>query len=116
MPSRPHITMPAFTPKFTLDLATASTRAFGDTLDAFEAWRRNEPQRPIDLTNRWTVIDQETAEAMLLRNPIGANRRPSLSTVKYYARQMLANAWKKTGQPVLFTTAGVGLDYGHRTW
>jgi hypothetical protein len=115
MPARQTIT-PAFTPHFTLDLATASTRAFGELLDTFEAWRAEQPERPVDLTNGWKTITPEIAESMLLRNPIGANRRPSLSTVKYYARQMAGGAWKRTGQPIIFTANGVGLDLGHRIW
>jgi hypothetical protein len=106
----------AFTAKFTLDLNSASTRAFGTLLDDFEAWRATEEPRELDLTNGWKTVTQEIAEAMLLRNPIGANRRPTLPTVKYYARQMVNNEWKKTGQPIIFTTDGVLKDAGHRLW
>jgi hypothetical protein len=70
----------------------------------------------IDLSNGWKTIDQPTAEAMLLRNPIGANRRPTLPAVKYYARQMADKKWKKTGQAILFDTDGKLLDAGHRLW
>jgi len=106
----------AFTPKFTLDLNTASTRAFNTLLDDFETWRATEQPRDLDLTNGWKTITQEIAEAMLLRNPIGANRRPTLQTIKYYARQMVNNEWKKTGQPILFSSNGQLLDAGHRLW
>ena len=100
-----------FHPKFTLDLSSASTRAFNQLLDDFEVWRAAEAQRDLDLTNGWKTITPEIAESMLLRNPIGANRRPTLQTVKYYARQMLGNAWKKTGQAVIFDANGDLLDF-----
>src|SRR5262245_21414360 len=106
----------AFTAKFTLDLNTASGRAFNTLLDDFEAWRATEEPRELDLTNGWKTITQEIAEAMLLRNPVGANRRPTLPTIKYYARQMVNNEWKKTGQPILFSSNGQLLDAGHRLW
>ena len=105
-----------FTPKFTLDLQATSTNAFLKTLEDFEEWRKTQEQRNIDLRNGWKVITPEIAESMLLRNPVGANRRPALPTVKYYARQMLVDGWKKTGQPILFDTNGQLLDAGHRLW
>jgi hypothetical protein len=106
----------AFTAKFNLDLNTASAGSFSTLLDDFEVWRATQQPRELDLTNGWKNITQEIAEAMLLRNPIGANRRPTLQTIKYYARQMVNNEWKKTGQPILFTADGVLLDAGHRLW
>ena len=109
----------SFVPKFSLDLASASTNAFNKVLEDFETWRQKEPLRELDLTNGWKTITQETSEGMLLRNPVGANRRPSLPTVKYYARQMAAeggNGWKRTGQSILFDTDGKLLDAGHRLW
>jgi hypothetical protein len=107
----------AFVPKFNLNLLTASTSAFSLLLDDFEAWRKKEPLRDIDVSNGWKDINQETAENYLLRNPVGSNRRPSLSTVKYYAKQMAkVGGWKKTGQAILFDTEGHLLDAGHRLW
>jgi hypothetical protein len=108
--------MAAFVPHFTLDLHAANTNAFITVLEDFEAWRKTETPRDLDLSNGWKVITQEIAEGMLLRNPIGANRRPTLPTVKYYARQMAHNGWAKTGQPILFDTEGKLLDAGHRLW
>jgi len=102
--------------RFSLDLSTASTTAFAKVLEDFEAWRATQPQSEIDLTNGWKVVTPEIAEAMLLRNPVGANRRPTLQTVKYYARQMLSGEWKKTGQPIIFDSNGKLLDAGHRLW
>lgn len=106
----------AFTAKFTLDLNSASTRAFSTLLDDFETWRATQEPRDLDLSNGWKVITQELAESMLLRNPIGANRPPTLPTIKYYARQMVNKEWKKTGQPILFSSNGQLLDAGHRLW
>lgn len=108
----------AWTPQFKLDLSTASTGAFNKLLEDFEAWRVTQQANlpAVDLTNGWKIVTPEMAEAMLLRNPVGANRRPTLPTVKYYARQMAAGDWKKTGQPIIFDTDGVLRDAGHRNW
>lgn len=106
----------SFTPRFTLDLQSASVGAFLKTLEEFEEWRREQDQRDLDLTNGWKTITPEIAEGMLLRNPVGSNRRPTLQTVKYYANQMLHGQWKKTGQAILFTDQGVLLDASHRLW
>jgi len=106
----------AFVAHFKLDLTTASSQAFTSLLEEFEAWRAEQPERPLNLTSGWTTIDQEAAEGLLLRNPIGANRKPALPTIKYYARQMIAGEWKKTGQPILITQEGKLLDAAHRLW
>ena len=105
-----------WTPKFTLDLATASTSAFLELLEDFEEWRKTQEPRDLDLTNGWKTITPEFAEGLLLRNPVGANRRPTLPTVKYYARQMLNSVWKRTGQAILVTDQGVMIDSSHRNW
>jgi hypothetical protein len=105
-----------WTPKFTLDLQSASSKAFDKVLEDFDAWRQTQKPRDLDLTSGWQTVTQETAEAMLLRNPVGANRKPTLPTVKYYARQMLGGGWMKTGQAILFDTNGQLLDAGHRLW
>jgi hypothetical protein len=104
----------AFIAKFSLDLNSVSSRAFQQFLEDFEAWRATQEPRELDLTNGWKVITPEIAEGMLLRNPVGANRRPTLPTIKYYARQMVSGDWKKTGQPIIFTEDGVLRDAGHR--
>lgn len=105
-----------WTPYIKFDLSTASSRAFSDMLEDFEDWRKAQPPREIDHTNGWKTITPEIAEAMLLRNPLTANRKPTLSTVLYYARQMLKDDWKKTGQPLIFTRQGKLADAGHRLW
>jgi hypothetical protein len=105
-----------WTPYINLDLSTASPRAFKDMLEDFEEWRASQAPREIDLTNGWKTITPEIAEGMLLRNPLTANRKPTLSTIQYYARQMLKDDWKKTGQPVIFTRQGKLVDAGHRLW
>lgn len=104
----------SWSPKFALDLDSVSVKAFQQFLLDFEEWRKTQKPRELDLTNGWKVITPEIAEDMLLRNPIGANRKPALPTVKYYARQMKANDWAKTGQPIIFDTDGSLRDAGHR--
>lgn len=104
----------AWTPKFALDLTSASKNAFDKVLDDFMAWRATQDQRKLDLSNGWKTVTQEIAEGMLLRN--NGNRKPTLPTVKYYARQMLSGVWKKTGEPLIFDATGKLLDAGHRLW
>jgi hypothetical protein len=106
----------SWNPQFSLDLNATSIGAFAKVLEDFEAWRATQEPRKLDLANGWKTITPEIAEGMLLRNPLGANRRPTLPTVKYYARQMLGGAWKKTGQPIIFDSEGHLLDAGHRLW
>src|SRR5215467_2052762 len=106
----------SWTPFIKLDLSSASSRAFADTLEDFENWRAEQPPRELDLTNGWKTITPEIAEGMLLRNPLAANRKPTLSTIQYYARQMLKGDWKKTGQALIFTRKGKLVDAGHRLW
>jgi hypothetical protein len=108
--------MSNWTPYIRLDLSTANSRAFSEMLEEFEAWRAAQPRRKLDLTNGWKTITPEIAEGMLLCNPLTANRKPTMATVQYYARQMLKGDWKKTGQPVIFTRGGTLLDAGHRLW
>jgi hypothetical protein len=95
---------------------SASKNAFDKVLEDFEAWRATQKPRALDLSNGWKTVTPEIAEGMLLRNPIGANRKPTLPTVKFYAQQMLGSAWKKTGQPILFDDQGALKDAGHRLW
>lgn len=104
----------AWSPKFTLDLQTASSNAFDKTIEDFAVWRKTEKPRKLELENGWVTITPQDAEGMLLRN--NGNRKPTLSTVKYYARQMLGNVWMKTGEPVIFDSEGNLLDAGHRLW
>ena len=75
-----------WSPKFTLDLQSASSKAFDKVLEDFETWRQTEKPRDLDTTNGWKTVTQETAEAMLLRNPVGANRKPT-------AHSMLIRFW-----------------------
>lgn len=103
-----------WSPKFSLDLQSASSNAYDKVVDDFHAWREGQKPRELDLANGWKTVTQEIAEGMLLRNE--GNRKPTLPTVKYYARQMLEGAWKRTGQAILFDTDGKLLDAGHRLW
>lgn len=105
-----------FAPQFKLDLETASTQAFNKLLEDFEAFRASAPQRPLPFQNGWVTVDQEAAEGLLMRNPLGGNRKPALPTIKYYARQMLAGTWVPTGQPILVNKEGKVEDASHRLW
>lgn len=110
--------MTTSSPIVTLDLSKTSAAAWTGALEKFEEHGKAARDKlpPLNIANGWHTITPEMAEEMLLRNPVGANRKPSLATVSYYARQMANGDWKKTGQPVIFTKDGKLLDAGHRLW
>jgi hypothetical protein len=106
------------TPLITLDLSKASSAAWTAALDKFEEHRQAQHGTlpPLDMPNGWYTVTPEMAESLLLRNPVGANRKPTQATTGYYARQMAKGDWKKTGQPIIFTKQGKLVDAGHRLW
>ena len=111
-------TATAWEPKFPLQsVDDLDPQKFKPIMDQYDEWHRNEPiTSPLGLTNGWYDVTPERAEQWLRRNPPGANRKVSFGTVKYYARQMKAGAWPKTGQPVIFDENGVLKDAQHRLW
>jgi hypothetical protein len=104
-------------PEFSLDLALASGQKFQDLVEAFnESTKALAELPPLKLKNGWASITPEIAEALLRRNRPGANRKASLATILYYASQMHAGLWPKTGQPIILTVDGVLIDGQHRLW
>jgi hypothetical protein len=65
------------------------------------------------LTTGWHLITPEIAEQLLLGK---ANRKISIATVAYYARQMIEGKWRATGEPIIITSDGVMRDAYHRCW
>jgi hypothetical protein len=108
---------PGWTPEFTLDLATASSQSFQELVEQFyKNTKAREVVPAFTLKSGWNKISPQAAEDLLRRNHPGGNREPSLSTVVYYATQMQANAWPRTGQPLIFTADGWLRDGQHRLW
>lgn len=106
-----------FTPKFYFDLSTANPKKFKELMDEYSEWHKQEPvEGPVPLNNGWHTITPEIAEQLLRRNFKGANRKASLTTILYYANQMVRRDWPKTGQPLLFSVNGTLLDGQHRLW
>jgi hypothetical protein len=103
-------------PRFTLDLSSARGRSFEEITHEFEQWRQEQPLPQLTIGDGWHDITPEKAEALLKRNPVGANRKAVLSTVLYYAAQMKRGDWPKTGQPIIFSANGDLLDGQHRLW
>jgi hypothetical protein len=103
-------------PAFELNLDMAGSAAFFTIVDKFHAWAKQQPEADHGLQNGWHVITPELAEQLLSRNPEGANRRPIMAQVVYYAQQMVANDWQPTGQGLIISTAGELLDGQHRLW
>ena len=63
------------------------------------------------------LLNKDMAEALLkfnLKNPIVANRPINWGTVESMARQILNGHFRNTGEPLLFTDTGDGIDLQHR--
>jgi len=105
-----------FNPAITLDLKAATPKTFEQATEEFQAWAKTQQREPLNLTDGWHTITQEVAQKLLMWNPLGANRKPKLGNVRFYAEQMAANDWQKTGQPLIFTADGILIDGGHRLW
>ena len=80
------------------------------------AIKKNPSLGALPVTTGWNDIDPAKAVALLLRNRPGANRQISPTTIIYYAKQMAAGAWKKTGQAILIDSDGVLIDGQHRLY
>lgn len=108
----------AWEPKFPLQpLDELDPQKFKPIIEQYDEWHKQEPVNgPLGLANGWYEVTPSMAQEWLRRNPPGANRKISFGTVKYYARQMKAGAWPKTGQPVIFDVNGVLKDAQHRLW
>lgn len=103
-------------PAVTLDLGKATPRSFDTAVADFHDWAKDQPRVPFNLPDGWHPINPQFAEQLLIRNPKGANRKPKLPSVRYYAEQMVAEDWQKTGQPLIITDQDVLVDGGHRCW
>jgi len=106
----------AFSPAVTLDLKVATPKTFEQATEEFQIWAKTQMRNPLTLGDGWHTITQEMAEKLLLRNPLGANRKPKLASVRFYAEQMVAEDWQKTGQSLILTDQDTLIDGGHRLW
>ena len=65
------------------------------------------------------TLNKELAEFLLkfnLKNPQVTNRPVNLSVVESMARQILNGHFRNTGEPLLFTDTGDGIDLQHRCY
>lgn len=100
-------------PAFELDLENCSNKAFQDVLDQFYNWSDTQPELgPLGLPSGWHTVDWRLAEEFLRRNE--CNREVSLATVRKYLYSMQIGDWKKTGQGLVFNTAGEMNEGQHR--
>jgi hypothetical protein len=100
--------------QFGLDIETARTAAFESLIADFDKWAKTQEIGELPLKSGWHDISPELAEQMLLRNPVGANRKVVPTTVLYYAKQMKRGDWPRTGQPIIFGSDGSLKDGQHR--
>lgn len=104
-------------PEFTLDLNKATGQGFSELVEEFHASTKAMGEiKPTKLKNGWLTITPQMAEMFLRFNRPGANRKLELVTVMYYASQMKAEQWPKTGQGIVFDEDGWLQDGQHRLW
>jgi hypothetical protein len=104
-------------PLVELNIFKASARALKDVIEEFNRKSESVELPKINLPDGWHDITPQDAENLLRHNK--GNRRVSLTTVQYFAQQMLDGVWKKTGEPVIVSnTNGVEAleDSQHRNW
>src|SRR5215831_132399 len=104
---------PGWAPAVTLDLFHCSAVAFQEAVDGFHKWADDNPSTRTWESGWWDLIP-ELSEDLLKRNK--RNRKASLGTVQRYARDMLADQWRATGQPGLIDTNGEVFDIQHRAY
>jgi hypothetical protein len=107
-------TTTTWTPVVELNLETAGTVAFRETVAKFYEWAKTQPIAPMDLPNGWYEVTPQMAEDLLRRNRI--NRRESLSTVKKYHFSMKHGDWRRTGEPLIINVEGKAENLQHRCW
>jgi len=101
-------------PVVSLNLMTATSRNFVDVEQRFAAWVKTQEIGPLDAKTGWIEITPPMAERWLQRN--AKNRKANFATIEGYAIQIVNGQWKRTGQPIIFTDAGMLLDGQHRLW
>src|SRR4029077_8334151 len=97
------------------DLPNAGTRSFVELVETLNQQTLELGQLPHwNLPNGWYKVGPAFAEYLLRHNRPGANREPSLGTVRYYHRQMERNQWKPTGEPLILNLEEVATNGQHR--
>lgn len=105
-----------WTPAVKLDLGNASQKAMTSVIDQFHEHFKGKPLEPHGLKDGWHQIEPQKAETLLRLNPPGANRKVSVTTVRYYGKQMEEVQWQRTGQSILISDKNILLDSQHRLW
>ena len=106
-----------YKPAIQFDLLKGTPRQFAEITEEFEKHRKSLPEpSPLNLSNGWYTVTPKLAEEYLCRNIKGANREVSLTTVRYYARQMKRGDWVRTGEALCFTIEGILNNGQHRLW
>jgi hypothetical protein len=104
-----------WTPAVSLNLDTAASAAFAETMQTFYQWSETQPPvAPLVLQNGWYDITPQMAEDFLRRN--STNRKVSLQTVRKYYQAMKIGEWHRTGQALIINKAGKAEDLQHRCW
>jgi hypothetical protein len=101
-------------PQFALDLDRATPSDFSNAVEEFEAWAKTQPQDKLPLESGWYDVEPQLCELLLIRN--SGNRKPSLATVKRYARYMQDGDWPRTGETIVVNDDGRAMNLQHRAW
>ena len=78
-----------------------------------------EVNKPSTVKVYTVFLNKELAEFLLkfnLRNPKVTNRPVNMAVVESMARQILNHHFRNTGEPLLFTDTGEGIDLQHRCY
>lgn len=100
-------------PAVTLDLESASARAFLDAGKKFDAWAAENPPT-LEWETGWSKVTPYMAEDLLKR--VSGNRKISFEVVKSYARAMTGGDWVLTGESAVIDDNGKVRDVVHRAW
>lgn len=103
-------------PSVVIDLDDITPVRFAEAVERFQRESISLSSIPTGMTDGWHTVTPQIAENLLRHNVAGANRKISLATVKYYARQMETDEWKQTGQPLIIAANDTLIDGQHRLW
>ena len=99
-------------PPVVADLSTINPQSLESILNQLKVWMASQVLPPLSISAGWHTVTPQVALDWLCRNR--ANRRVTLATLQKYAKNMLANRWRRTGQGIVFDRNGKLLEGQHR--
>lgn len=99
-------------PPVVADLSTINPQALESVLNHLKVWMASQVLPPLSISPGWHTVTPQVALDWLCRNR--ANRKVTLATLQKYAKNMLADRWRKTGQGIVFDRNGKLIEGQHR--